>query len=180
MTGSGAGPFQLLLEIAARARSGADAVETRLRIQPHWTGVGFSLMGRQLVAPMGEVTEILMLPPLTRLPRVQPWVNGVANVRGRLMPVIGLSQWFGARPSANWRSHRALVVESGEVYCGLVVDEVHGLKHFAADARRAAPADLPGELTPFVDGGYASNEGDWGVFRAARLVAAPRFLDAAL
>ena len=173
------GPFQLLLETAARARSGTEAAETRLRIEPHWTGVGFSLLGQQLVAPMGEVTEILMLPPLTRLPRVQPWVRGVANVRGRLMPVIGLAAWLGGRPGPNWRSHRALVVDAGEVYCGLVVDEVYGLKHFAADARRAAPPGLPEALAAFVEGGFAAAEGDWGVFQAARLVADPRFLDAA-
>jgi twitching motility protein PilI len=95
------------------------------------------------------------------------------------MPVIALAAWFGARASTNWRSHRALVVEAGEIYCGLVVDEVHGLKHFAADARRAAPPDLPAALAPFVDTGYAAVDGDWGVFQAARMVADPRFLDAA-
>jgi twitching motility protein PilI len=180
MTGTASGPFQLLLETASRARSGAESAETRLRIQPHWTGVGFSLMGCNLVAPMGEVTEILMLPPLTRLPRVQPWVRGVANVRGRLMPVIGLADWFGARATPGWRSHRALVVEAGEVYCGLVVDEVFGLKHFAADARGGPPQGVPEALAPFVSTGFATLEGEWGVFEAARLVADPRFLDAAL
>jgi twitching motility protein PilI len=177
---SGSSPFQLLLETAARAQAGLEAAESQLRIQPHWTGVGFSLLGQSLVAPMGEVTEILMLPPLTRLPRVQPWVRGVANVRGRLLPVIGLAAWLGERPAPNWRRHRALVVEVGEVYCGLVVDEVFGLKHFAADARRAAPQGLPPALAGFIDGGYASGEGDWGLFQPARLVSDPRFLDAAV
>lgn len=180
MAASETGPFQLLLETASRARSGAESAETRLRIQPHWTGVGFSLLGCRLVASMGEVTEILTIPPLTRLPRVQAWVRGVANVRGRLMPVIGLTEWFGERASPNWRSHRALVVETGDVYCGLIVDEVYGLKHLAADARGAAPANLPAALAPFVDGGFSSGDGDWGVFEAARLVTDPRFLDAAL
>ena len=72
------------------------------------------------------------------------------------------------------------MAEAGEMYCGLVVDEVHGLKHFAADARRVVPAGLPAALAPYVDSGYAAMEGEWGVFRAAQLVADPRFLDAAL
>jgi twitching motility protein PilI len=180
MTGAGAGPFQILLETAARARSGLDTAEARLRIQPHWTGVGFALLGQRLVAPMGEVSEILMMPPLTRLPRVQPWVRGVANVRGRLLPLISLAGWFGRKPSTNWRSHRALVVEEGEIYCGLVVDEVFGLKHFAADARRETASGLPEALLPYIDGGFSAVEGDWTVFRAARLLADPGFLDAAL
>ena len=57
-----AGAFPLLLQMAARAQSGSEGARSRLRIQPHWTGVGVSLLGQQLVAPMGEVTEILILP----------------------------------------------------------------------------------------------------------------------
>lgn len=179
MTQEQAGPFQLLQQIAARSQSGGEAA-TRTRVQPHWTGVGFSLLGLRLVAPMGEVTEILTLPPLTRLPRVQHWVRGVANVRGRLMPVIGLASWFGRQASGNWRGHRALVVEAGEFYCGLVVDEVHGLKHFAADAYRGEPGGDYTGLQPFVEGAYGSADGDWVVFRPSRLLSDTRFLDAAL
>lgn len=175
-----ASPFQLLLEIAARGQSGAEASQSRLRIQPHWTGVGFSLLGQRLVAPMGEVTEILMPPPLTRLPRVQPWVRGVANVRGRLLPLIGLAAWLGERASANWRGHRALVVEAGDFYFGLVVDEVHGLKHFAADAYRGEAAGAGAALQPYLDGAYGAADGEWVVFRPSRLMAEARFQDAAL
>lgn len=174
-----AGPFPLLLQMAARAQSGAETTRSRLRIQPHWTGVGFSLLGQRLVAPMGEVSEILIMPPLTRLPRVKPWVRGVANVRGRLMPVISLETWFGAPSAAPWRGQRALVVESGEMYCGLVVDEVHGLKHFAADAFRGESRDAGG-LMPFLEGTYGAADGEWMVFRPSRLLADKQFLDAAL
>ncbi len=174
-----AGPFPLLLQMAARAQSGAEATRSRLRIQPHWTGVGFSLLGKRLVAPMGEVSEILILPPLTRLPRVKPWVRGVANVRGRLMPVISVATWLGAPAVAPWRGQRALVVEAGEMYCGLAIDEVHGLKHFAADAYRGESVDAGG-LEPFLEGTYGAADGEWIVFRPSRLLADTHFLDAAL
>lgn len=174
-----AGPFPLLLQMAARAQSGAEATRSRLRIQPHWTGVGFSLVGRRLVAPMGEVSEILILPPLTRLPRVKPWVRGVANVRGRLMPVISIAAWLGQQDITPWRGQRALVVESGEMYCGLAIDEVHGLKHFAAEAYRTESVEADG-LRPFLEGTYGGADGDWMVFRPSRLLADKHFLDAAL
>ena len=178
MTSPGS-PFELLLELAARARSGSDGAESRLKIQPHWTGVGFSLLGHRLVAPMGQITEILILPPLSRLPRVQPWVRGVANVRGRLLPMLGLAAFLGGKPSANWRSHRALVVETEEMYCGLVVDEVHGLKHFATDAFREDTKELPAGVASFSAGSYIANDGIWTVFRPDRVAADPRFLNAA-
>jgi twitching motility protein PilI len=173
------GPFPLLLQIAARAQSGTESALSRMRIQPHWTGVGFSILGKRLVAPMGEVSEILILPALTRLPRVQPWVLGVANVRGRLMPVISMAAWFGAAPAIPWRGQRALVVEADEMYCGLVIDEVHGLKHFAADAYRGEATDAGG-LQPFLEGTYGAADGEWLVFRPSRLLADTQFLDAAL
>jgi len=180
MGSSREGPFQLLLEIAARARSGGEGAESQLRLQPHWTGVGFSLLGQRLVAPMAEVAEILMLPQVTRLPRVQPWVRGVATVRGRLMPVIGLAGFIGGRATGTWRSHRALVVDADPMYCGLIVDEVHGLKHFAPEAYRAEATVRHEGLVPFVEGCYAAPDGDWTVFRPRHLIEDPRFLDAAM
>ncbi len=172
-----AAPFDLLLEIAARAH--ADGAEARLRIQPHWTGVGFSVLGQRLVAPMGSVTEILMVPPLTRLPRVQPWVRGVANVRGRLLPVIGLAAFLGGRASLNWREHRVLVLGEAGFDCAVVVDEVQGLKHFTAESFRDGAAGVAAGLAPFVDGVYSGADGDWAAFRPEALVGDPRFLDAA-
>jgi twitching motility protein PilI len=172
-------PFQLLLEIAARARSGNDAAESRLRVQPHWSGVGFSLMGQRFVAPIGSVTEVLMLPPLTRLPRVAPWLRGVANVRGRLLPVIALANFLGGRPSIDWHAHRALVVENDEFHCALVVDDVHGLQHFTAESFRDLATDIEPAMAPFVSGSYSAAEGAWAVFRPELLTRDPRFLDAA-
>lgn len=171
-------PFQLLLELAARARSGS-AGNTALNVHADWTGVGFSAMGVRLVAPLGQVTEILMIPPLTRLPRVQPWARGVATVRGRLLPMIGLVGFLGGKPTGAWRSQRALVVEMDDMYCGLIVDEVHGLKHFATDAYREQSEQLPAALRAFAEGSYVASDGVWSVFRPDRLLRDERFLDAA-
>lgn len=172
-------PFDLLLEIAARARTGSEGAVAQLRIQPHWTGIGFSLLGTRMVAPMPLVSEILILPPLTRLPRVQSWVQGVANVRGRLLPVIGLAAFLGGAPAPGRRAQRALVVEIDDVYCGLAVDEILGLKHFAIDAYRDDPGALPPAVAPFADGSYVAADGSWTLLRPDRIVADPRFLDAA-
>ena len=172
------GPFQLLLDIAARARRGGDDGLTKAH--PDWTGVGFSLLGQRFVAPMTEVTEILIPPSVSRLPRVKSWVRGVANVRGRLMPVVDLATFFDGRPTPNWKGHRALVLDVGELYVGLVVDEVHGLKHFAAEAFRGPIDGLSERMLAFTDGAYAGPEGNWVIFSAERLVSDPQFLDAAV
>jgi twitching motility protein PilI len=174
------GPFQLLLDIAARARTGPEATEAQRRIQPHWSGVGFAVSGHRFVAPLGQVTEIMTVPSLTRLPRVKPWVRGVANVRGRLLPVADLAAFFGGRLSSSPRRLRALVVEAEDIYCGLLVDEVLGLKHFGTEALREPPRELPEHFVAFVEGAYVAADGEWTLFNAGKLVGDARFLDAAL
>jgi twitching motility protein PilI len=172
-------PFDLLLDLAARARSGNEGTEARIKIQPHWSGVGFSLLGRRMVAPMTQIAEILILPSLTRLPRVQAWVQGVLNVRGRLLPVIDLAAFLGGKAGSNRRAQRALVIEIGDMFCGLTVDEVHGLKHFAIDAYRHEVDALPETVRPFVEGSYVTPDENWTLLRPDRIVVDPRFLDAA-
>ncbi|MCB1632424.1 MAG: chemotaxis protein CheW [Pseudomonadales bacterium] len=171
-------PFGLLLEIDARARRGREGSDARLRAQAHWTGVGFSVLGKQLVAPMGTVTEILKVPPLARLPRVQPWVEGVASLRGRLVPVIGLAAFLGGQPALAWRGRRVLVLGSG-FDCALLVDEVHGLKHFPAESFRDRATGVEPALVPYIGGFYSGVEGDWAEFRPDLLLGDARFLDAA-
>lgn len=171
-------PFSLLLEIDARARRGRQGSEVDLRTQAHWTGVGFSVLDQRLVAPMGTVTEILKVPPLTRLPRVQPWVEGIANVRGRLLPVIGLAAFLGGDQAPAWRERRVLVLASDAFDCALLVDEVHGLKHFTVESF-TEQVDMDPLLAPYVEGIYHGAEGKWGVFRPDLLLGDKRFLDAA-
>ena len=46
-----------------------------------WQGVVFEIGGQRLVAPMGQVSEVLAMPEYTSLPLVKPWMLGIANIR---------------------------------------------------------------------------------------------------
>lgn len=59
-----------------------------------WQGVVFEIGGQRLVAPMGQVSEVLAMPEYTSLPLVKPWMLGIANIRGRLLPITDLSQFL--------------------------------------------------------------------------------------
>jgi len=87
-----------------------------------------------MIAPMGEVVEIINVPPITYVPRVKDWLLGIANVRGKLLPLIDLERYFGARLAGNKNRHRALIIDVDGIYAGLVVSNVFGLKHFMSDA----------------------------------------------
>ncbi len=138
--------FELLLQIDRRCRLLAADLPSQPTRQDSWSGIGFRLGEHWYVAPMGEVSEVLHEPRFTQLPGVKSWVKGVANLRGRLLPIMDLCGFFGHELSAVRKQRRVLVVEHDEVFAGLLVDEVFGLQHFArdssaADGRRAERPD---------------------------------------
>ena len=172
--------FDLLLDIDQRCRLlAAELPSQELRLQT-WSGIGFRLAGRWYVAPMGEVAEVLPEPRSTRLPGVRPWVVGVSNLRGRLLPVIDLGGFFGHGLSPQRKQHRVLVVDRADIFVGLLVDEVAGLQHFSSASHQASlPEAALAAAAPFLQGHFL-REHPWCVFSPARLVQAPAFLDVAL
>lgn len=75
-----------------------------------------------------KVQEIVGMMPVTRVPKMPAYVRGVVNLRGRIIPVIDLSQRFGLAPAEDTEVTCVIVVQvigaSGSVTLGLIVDEV--------------------------------------------------------
>ena len=182
-------PFTALLEIARLARINAQGLPAQVDIQRRWSGIGFQLGGVQLVIAMSDVAEILDVPPVTRLPGVQPWAKGVANVRGRLLPVIDFSQFLEISDGSHDHKRGVLVIEKGDVYCGLIVDQVYGMKNFPAEALldenhdeefdQELDVSIEG-LRHLVQGAYLSDDTIWAVFNPVLLELDKQFMNAAL
>jgi twitching motility protein PilI len=171
--------FEALLGLARHSRANARGLPAQLDVRPMWSGIGFSLMGSYFVAPIGEVSEMLEVPSYTHLPGVQPWVKGVANVRGRLLPLFDLAAFFGDRLVGGRKQRRVLILETETLYSGLMVDQVFGMQHFPMDEYSELAGDVAGNILPFVTGSYPSAGRKWSLFRPALLAAEPRFINAA-
>lgn len=83
-------PFEYLTELAKQVKLAAPELPAQREIRDTWSGIGFSILNHRFVAPLGEVVEMLVVPEITRLPGTQSWVMGLANVRGRLLPLFDL------------------------------------------------------------------------------------------
>lgn len=169
--------FHYLNELASRAQGpGARLPSQQDDDITLWNGIGFRIAGHFCVAPMGDITEVLHEPASTRLPGVKSWVRGVANVRGRLLPLIDMNGFLGEPPCSRGR---VLVLEHGELYAGLIVEEVLGLQHFDtadySDDRGLAHA----ELGKYVRGSYQHEGQEWSVFRVNRLLSSSQFFQVA-
>jgi twitching motility protein PilI len=172
--------FELLLQIDQRCRLLAADLPSQPTRQDHWSGIGFRLGEHWYVAPMGEVGEVLHEPRFTQVPGVKPWVKGVANVRGRLLPIMDLGGFFGHELSAVRRQRRVLVVEHQEVFAGLMVDEVFGLQHFAQDSLEPVSADdVHGPMSAFVEGCFQRDQ-TWWVFSPFALARSQGFMNIAV
>lgn len=82
------------------------------------------LVGEEVFAvDMGPVQEIIRLPEVVRVPLAPDTLNGLANLRGKLLPIISLRRIFGCDEAGHNDSTRAVVVNYGEPL-GFVVDRV--------------------------------------------------------
>lgn len=174
-------PFTLLATIERRAREAATGLPAQEEAIEHWNGIGFALAGHQFVAAMGDVVEILHPPRYTMVPGVKTWMQGIANVRGRLLPIMDLSAFFRMGATArSARDRRVLVVERQDLFSGLIVDAVLGMQYFPVDSFKAETGELTEQIQPFVKGYYERGAQRWHVFNVDALIANPTFLDVAL
>lgn len=172
-------PYTLLKEIEARSQQSAVARVTQEHTENAWRGIGFLIEGQRFVAPMGEVDEVIHVPLCTKIPGVQPWLNGVSNVRGRLLSVVDLGVFFGQKSAASSRKSRVLTVKQDEIYAGVIIQEVLGLQSFSGGMSKEG-ADLNARFRPYVEGQFVINNENWTVFSLFKLVQAQAFLQVAV
>jgi twitching motility protein PilI len=171
-------PFELLLELERRSRIAASGRGQEAGHQEEWVGVGFRIGRTRLVVAREEIREVLTWPGVTALPGAKPWMLGLANVRGQLLPVTDLSTFFGGEPIELGRSSRVLMVNHQDIPAGLLVDEVRGFRRFVASEKaEVMPDTLPG-MTPFLAGAYGNDEELWGLLGLHGLVESAVFLQA--
>jgi len=171
-------PILLLQDIESRSRSNAAGLPQQEEVKDEWSGVSFKVGDYQLTTPLGQVVEILTPPELSRVPGAKPWVLGIANVRGNLLPIIDLHNFLhGVQTHVKKRS-RVLVLNHEGVFSGLLVDEVMGMRRFLAEKRRLTPEDVSPEIKPYIEHIYQYDD-QWLVFSMHKLADSPLFLQVA-
>lgn len=96
----------------------------------------FSLEGEEYGIGILKIKEIIGLMPITRVPKTPPFVKGVINLRGKVIPIMDLRLRFGMEPAEYTERTCIIVVEmasaKGDIMIGLIVDsvsEVLNIKH---------------------------------------------------
>ena len=171
-------PFEALAEYERRSLAHVAGVPEQIEAPGLWRGIGFRIGSRYLVSSINEVNEILTYPALTLVPGTRPWLLGVANVRGNLVPLIDLRRYLEGESTLLSESSRVLLVRQSGGSVGLLVDEVLGQRNFSLEQRADAIGEEDESYGRFIGEKYLLGEVYWGLFSMAALVRTPDFAQA--
>ena len=102
--------------------------------------VVFELSSEFFGVEIATVQSIIKIQPITKLPHTPEFVEGVTNLRGKVLPVIDLRKRFGFVAQEADKSSRIIVVSIDQNEVGIIVDEVSEVVTVPAGAVEAAPA----------------------------------------
>ena len=102
--------------------------------------VGFQVGRETYGVPITSLHEIVRVPEITAVPDAPDYLEGVINLRGKIVSVMDLRKRFGEKQAAAKRTNRILVVEHAGRLAGLIVDSASEVLKIPADAVEAPPA----------------------------------------
>lgn len=168
-------PFELLQELERRSKLALAGPADGKGDAQEWVGVGFRLGTDWLLVGRHEVREVMIIPSeTTRVPGVKPWVVGLANIRGQLLPLVDLKQFLGAGTGGG-HAARVLVLNSREFPLGIIVDEVIGFRRFLVTEYVREFPDTVVRCERYLDGSYNRGEDTWPIFNMAKLLETKEF-----
>ena len=95
--------------------------------------VTFQIMDDIFGVPLDEVQEIIRMPDLVQVPLSPPALEGIANLRGAVLPITSLRRVFGTRDAPHDDATRVVVVNQGGSPVGFVVDRMASVVHAEAE-----------------------------------------------
>ena len=84
--------------------------------------VGFRIGNETYGVPISLVHEIVRVPDITQVPETPDFVEGVINLRGKIISVVDLRKRFGEEEIKPHKKNRVIVVENTGRLVGLIVD----------------------------------------------------------
>ena len=106
-----------------------------------------------------NVQEIIRVPKLARVPKTANYVEGIANLRGAVLPIIDTRMRFGLDKIEETDRTRVLVIDNNGVRTGLRVDRVKQVTRVSNGNVEAPPAIIKGISADFLSGVVKLDQG---------------------
>ena len=112
----------------------------------------FKLGKESFGVEIATVESIIKMQPITRLPNSPKFIEGVTNLRGRIIPVIDLRKRLGVAATETNSETRIVVVNLDGATVGMVVDSVEEVMHINEEVIEPAPAITISVAAQFIRG----------------------------
>jgi len=109
--------------------------------------VVYELANEKYALKISDVYEIIKMQKITVVHNSKPFLEGVINLRGKIVPVVNLHKRFGLHNYTTTKSTRIVVVKSRDEMVGIVVDRVNQVIRFS-------DIQPPPEMVAGIDGNY--------------------------
>ncbi len=133
----------------------------------------FRLAQERYALEIRYVRGVYPLKDLTPLPCTPPFVLGIVNVRGRILPVLDLKQFFNLPEQGLADLHRIILVEGNELEFGLLADATVGVRSILADTLQPSLPTLTGIRSEYLKGVTAER---LVVLDVGRILADPKIM----
>lgn len=102
--------------------------------------------------PISNVQEIIPMPVPTRLPQVPEFIEGIINLRGKIIPIIDLKKKFALGGIIDGQDRRSIIIDMEGQIIGIIVDEVNEVLRLPADRIETPPVAISGITAEYLTG----------------------------
>jgi purine-binding chemotaxis protein CheW len=140
--------------------------------------ISFRIGAQEFCVDIMEVREIRGWTPATALPRAPPFVRGVINLRGAVLPIVDLGARLGLGAAEPTARHVIIVAQVQNQIVGLLVDAVSDILTVTDDMIQPTP-EVASEMVRTFVRGLLAIEGRMVSFISLDRVLPDRELDSA-
>lgn len=114
--------------------------------------VTFSIGEEEFGVNILQVQEIIRTMEITKVPRAPEFVEGVINLRGKVIPIVDMRSRFGLNSKEHDKYTRIIVIEIEMIIVGFVVDSVSEVLRIPANSVQPPPPVVAGMDSDYIDG----------------------------
>jgi purine-binding chemotaxis protein CheW len=104
--------------------------------------VGFRLDNEDYAIAITKIQEIILMKPITRIPQVPEFIEGLINLRGSVIPIVNLRKRFGLAARDVDDETRTIVVNIHDKTVGCIVDAVTQVMRINRDQIQPPPLSV--------------------------------------
>lgn len=114
--------------------------------------VGFKLGEEEFAVDINKVKEINKLMTITKIPNSHDFIEGVVNLRGKIVPILSLRERLGMERKVNDAHTKIIVTEIEGALIGFIVDEVTAVLRIASEIIENTPSVVAGVEQELING----------------------------